>query len=176
MSLKTNTEMQIHGADGVHATLLENGDLALYWGEAKMYESLSSAMSSCLDSLKPYLEGGAQEQDLFLVRHYADAGDQELTVRLLEFFNDSSPLSAHVEMRGACLVGFTHDNYPTLPKEFEAVKSTLDELVTTWSASMSTRVKNRNLEAFEIEVFFVPVPSVEEFRKAIKHAIGIPIA
>ena len=83
MSLKTSTEMQYHGADGVHAKLLDNGDLAVYWGEAKLYESVTRAMTDCMDSIAPYLLGTAHEQDIFLIRHYADAGNAEVTARLL---------------------------------------------------------------------------------------------
>lgn len=173
MSHKTSTEMQIHGADGVHAKLLPNGDLALYWGEAKLYESIAEAMSACLDSLGPYLSGNAHEQDVFLIRHFADTGNEELTARLLEYFDNNSLLSANVEMRGACLIGFSHGDYPRLPRERDAVAGQLHETLATWNNSMRTRVQNRSLQSFDLEVFFVPVPSAQEFRDAIKHAIGI---
>ena len=176
MSLKTSTEMQYHGADGVHAELLENGDLALYWGEAKLYESVPEAMSDCLDSLAPYLKGDAQEQDVYLLRHYADTGQEELTARLLEYFDYGSMKSADVEMRGACLIGFNHADYPSLPRELESSRSTIEETVQSWQKSMATRLKNRGLLDFVIEVFFVPVPSVVEFRTAVKRELGIPVA
>ena len=175
MSLKTSTEMQFHGADGVHAALQSNGDLALYWGEAKMYESVADAMSDCLDSLAPYLVGTAHDQDLFLVKHYADLGNDDVTLRLLEYFDNGSPLSANVEMRGACLIGFSHENYPKLPRELSAVKSELDDVLEKWGKSMATRVKYRSLASYEIEVFFVPVPSAQDFRDAIKRELRIPV-
>ena len=43
MSLKTNPEVQYHGADGVHAKLLADDLLALYWGEAKLYADVAEA-------------------------------------------------------------------------------------------------------------------------------------
>lgn len=175
MSLKTNTEVQYHGADGVHARLLENGDLALYWGEAKMYENVSDAMSDCMDSLAPYLLGNAHEQDVYLIRHFADTGLELLTATLLEYFEDGSLKSADVEMRGACLIGFSHENYPSLPREFEAVREEIDAMVLKWQKALSIRLKNRGLERFVIEVFFVPVPSAQGFRDAIKRELGIPV-
>ena len=173
MSLKTSTEMQYHGADGVHAKLLDNGDLAVYWGEAKLYESVAKAMTDCMDSIAPYLSGVAYEQDVFLIRHYVDAGNTEVTARLLEYFNDSSLLSANVEMRGACLIGFVHENYPSLPREKESVKAELDEVLSGWVRSTKNRLKNRSLTKHAIEVFFLPMPSVEEFRKAVKAELRI---
>lgn len=173
MSLKTSTEMQYHGADGVHAKLLDNGDLAVYWGEAKLYESVANAMTDCMDSIAPYLAGTAHEQDVFLIRHYADAGNAEVTARLLEYFDDKSMLSANVEMRGACLIGFVHENYPKLPREEASVKEELDKVLSSWAESTKKRLENRSLTKHAIEVFFFPMPSVEEFRKAIKAELRI---
>lgn len=175
MSLKTSTEMQYHGADGVHAKLLDNGDLAVYWGEAKLYESVAKAMTDCMDSIAPYLAGTAHEQDVFLIRHYVDTGNAEVTARLLEYFNDKSILSANVEMRGACLIGFVHENYPSLPREEASVKAELDEVLNRWAKSTKTRLENRSLTKHAIEVFFFPMPSVEEFRKAIKAELRIEV-
>ena len=173
MSLKTNNEMQYHGADGVHAKLLDNGDLAVYWGEAKLYESVAKAMTDCMSSIAPYLSGVAHERDVFLIRHYVDAGNAEVTARLLEYFDDSSTLSANVEMRGACLIGFVHENYPSLPRDEESVKGELDEVLSGWVRSTKNRLENRSLTKHAIEVFFLPMPSVEEFRKAVKAELRI---
>ena len=173
MSLKTSTEMQYHGADGVHAKLLDNGDLAIYWGEAKLYESVSQAMTDCMDSIEPYLTGIAHEQDVFLIRHYADTGNEEVTARLLEYFNDNSILSANVEMRGACLIGFVHDNYPSLPRDEAAVKEQIDEALSAWVKSTKTRLVNRSLTKNNIEIFFFPMPSVQEFRQTVKGELRI---
>lgn len=173
MSLKTSTEMQVHGADGVHAKILDNGDLAIYWGEAKLYDTVADAMTSCLDSLGPYLTGTAQKQDVFLIQHFTDTGNQELTARILEYFDDGSLKSADVEMRGACLIGFSFENYPKLPRELAQAQVRLDTALEGWVRSMSTRIKNRSLCDFEIEVFFVPVPSAPAFRTAIKRALGV---
>lgn len=175
MSLKTATEVQYHGADGVHAKLLDNGDLAVYWGEAKLYESVQGAMTDCMDSIAPYLLGTAYEQDVFLIRHYADAGNAEVTARLLEYFDNNSVLSANVEMRGACLIGFVHENYPKLPREEESVKAELDKAISSWAESTRRRLGNRSLTGHAVEVFFFPMPSVEEFRKAIKAELRIEV-
>jgi hypothetical protein len=171
MSLKTSSEMQIHGVDGVHAKLLDNGDLAVYWGEAKMYKSVQKALSECFDSLAPYLLGESDQRDVFLLQHYLDAGNDELTSRLLEYFDDKNALSSHVEVRGACLIGFSHSDYPVLPKMLSTISGELDVAAKSWGQGIKTRVMNRKIEGFEIEVFCVPVPSISDFRKAILKAI-----
>jgi hypothetical protein len=37
MSLKTSREMHVHGTDGIHARMEDDGRLALYWGESKLH-------------------------------------------------------------------------------------------------------------------------------------------
>lgn len=171
MSLKTSRAHQTNGADGLHAKLEEDETLALYWGEAKLYAGISEAMSDCLDSVKPYLLGEQGDQDLYLLKHYSDTGDRELTLRLVEYFSEDSGLAAKVEMRAACLVGFGHDNYPCLPEDLEAIEEELKETMSKWFAGISTRVKNRKLTDFSIHFILFPLPSPDEFRDAIKAAL-----
>lgn len=171
MSLKTNTNMQIHGTDGVHAKIVADGTLALYWGEAKIYAKLSDALANCFTSITPYLLGASTEQDTWLIRHYADLGDPTLTSRVLEYFDHDSPKSAEVEVRGACLVGFSHDDYPNLPKKQAEMQDLLDNSVTEWQNKVQSRIIANNVTAYEIEIFFLPIPSAEDFRSAVMTAI-----
>ncbi len=171
MSLKTNPEVQVHGTDGVHAKILDSGNLALYWGEAKIWDSLSSAIADCFDSITPYLLGEAVEQDTWLIKHYADLGDDELKSRVLEYFDNSNPKSANVEVRGACLIGFTQADYPVLPKSATELQEQLDASICKWQSSVSRKILNSKIESYELEIFFLPVPSADDFRKAIMGAI-----
>jgi hypothetical protein len=171
MSLKTNTNMQIHGTDGVHAKVLPDGTLALYWGEAKIYANLSEALANCITSLSPYLLGTSTAQDTWLIRHYADLGDPEVTRRVLEYFDNNSPKSAEVEVRGACLVGFSHDDYPNLPKMKAELQKVLDATLKEWQAKVQAKIDENKVTGYEIEVFFLPVPSAEDFRAAVMTAL-----
>lgn len=171
MSLKTNTEMQIHGTDGVHAKALPDGTLALYWGEAKVYDKLGDALANCFKSISPYLLGSSTDQDTWLIRHYADLGDPDLTSRVLEYFDDDSPKSAEVEVRGACLVGFSYDAYPTLPKMQTELQEALDQTLADWRTKVRSRISDNKVTTYEIEVFFLPVPSADDFRTAVMKAI-----
>lgn len=62
MYLKTNSEVHVHGADGIHATLdSTTGHLAFYWAESKLHAQIGEAISSCLDSIKPFLHDAPAE-------------------------------------------------------------------------------------------------------------------
>ena len=175
MPLKTNNEMHIHGSDGVHAKILDNGNLALYWGEAKMYDDASSAIRDCFYSIAPFLlqEGGEATEDIFLMRHFADLGDRELTAQILEYFNNKSIKSAQVEARGACLIGFSIKEYPALPSDLDEVIITVNKAVARWSKAILGRLKETDLEKFEIEIFCMPVPDAQLFRDAVRRALGL---
>lgn len=177
MPLKTSTEMHVHGADGVHARLLPNGNLALYWGESKLYASANGAIDACFESIAPYLldEGGtdATERDLMLVRENVDAGDPDVTAALARYFEDEAA-AAKVEFRGACLVGFSLDDYPhPFGDDGKTIREQVATAISEWQGRIAGQIGERKLEAFEIEVFCVPLPSVDDFRKALQERLGL---
>jgi hypothetical protein len=176
MPLKTNTEMHVHGADGVHARLLPNGNLALYWGESKLYASANGAIDACFKSIAPFLldEGGtdATERDLMLVRENVDAGDPDVTAALAHYFEDEAG-AAKVEFRGACLVGFSLDDYPDpFGEDGQTIREQVAAAIGEWQKRIAGQIGEHKLEAFEFEVFCVPLPSVDDFRKALRERLG----
>lgn len=177
MSLKTNPQVHYHGVDGVHAKALANGNLAVYWGEAKLYKDVKAAIDAAFTSLAPLLldpGGGAAERDVLLLRDNADTGDEQLTEALIRYFTDDTPEASRLEVRGACLVGFSVSNYPD---PFEDGRQSIREEVAAamqeWRAHLGAAVATQALAAFEIEVFCVPLPSVQHFRDALLKELGL---
>jgi hypothetical protein len=167
--------MHVHGVDGVHGKLLPNGNLALYWGESKLHAKVNEGIDACFESLAPYLldEGsGAAQRDLLLVRDHFDPGDEEIKQALVKYFDDSQPESARVEFRGACLVGFMLEDYPD-PADLETVRGDLATQIAKWTERIQARIGLHRLERFELEVFCVPLPSVEEFRDKLRERLAL---
>jgi hypothetical protein len=177
MFLKTSTEMHVHGADGIHGKLLENGRLALYWGESKLHADVTSAIESSLKSIAPYLldsGGGIAERDLLLTRANLDPGDPAVREALVKYFDVTKPEAARVEYRGACLVGFDYDDYPDpLGEDGLTVRDEVAERVARWNAQIGTRVAKQELAAFDLEIFCVPMPSVHDFRMRLLDGLGV---
>ncbi|SMQ61610.1 protein of unknown function [Plantibacter sp. VKM Ac-1784] len=176
MPLKTNAKMPIHGVDGVHAGVRAGGGLAVYWGESKLYTDVQAALTECFSSITPFLlddGSGAAHRDLVLVREGLDTGDRELTLRLVQYFTDDAPERSKLEVRGACLVGFTHDphGYPFEEDEVTMLAE-VEERVSAWAKSVGSRVLNRKIEDFEIEFFCIPLPSVRKLRTAFNDLLG----
>ena len=171
MSLKTNTEMQVHGSDGIHAKIEHNGTLALYWGESKLMKNQSSAFAECFASTAPFLTQQSTAQDLLLIRTYADIGNFALRQALLDYFDSGKPQSAKLEMRAACLIGFPIEDYPVLPGDSRTIAK-IDLELAKWRTEVSAKIAAFGLQSYTIEVFLVPLPSESEFRTAIREALN----
>lgn len=177
MSLKTNSQMHVHGSDGVHAAALPDGGLALYWCESKLYQSVDQGVDACFASIAPFLlddGGGDASRDLLLIRDNLDTGDPELDERLIRYFIADALEAAKVEMRGASLIGFDLDGYPN-PFEENGVHVAVEveTLMTDWYDRIGKNVSKLDLQTFEMEVFCIPFPAVADFRAALRQALGI---
>ncbi|MFE8872270.1 DUF1837 domain-containing protein [Acetobacter persici] len=179
MDLKTDSRMHYHGADGVYASVSEDGKLKLFWGESKVYKDPTDAIRDCLSSLAPFLIeedhlGSSRERDLVLLSDKADLGNPELSAAFRRFFDTSSPLSNRVEYCGVALVGFDANFYPDDDK-----KGALEDIVEAakvglegWSTSLGRRLTAERLQHFDIHFLFLPLPSVDKFRAAFLEAMG----
>lgn len=180
MVLKTNSEMHVHGSDGIHAGVNGHGKLALYWGESKLYQNVNEAVKACFASLAPYLHdsGGSdatQERDLQLMRDGLSLDDPNLLEALKHFLDPDDPMFNKMEYRGLCLVGFDSDSYPTSPNSREAqhLKLSIEESFEENKKKILERVLNERLQSFVIEIFCLPFPSVQEFRQAFRNELGL---
>ncbi|SBO43326.1 conserved protein of unknown function [Cyanobium sp. NIES-981] len=177
MSLKTNTRMHIHGADGLHAGIDEvSGKLLLYWGESKIFGNVTSAIRDCLKSLAPMLQDHeASKRDLQLLQRHLDVDNEDLENALKKFLNPDDPGFNLLEFRGLCLVGFDCDAYPEGPSrsELEEVVSAITSSLPDWKKHVVKRVTEEKIEAFSMHFLFVPFPSADEFRKLFREHLGL---
>lgn len=177
MSLKTNNNMPIHGSDGIHIGLTEDKQkLALYYGEAKVYASLSDAIKNCVESIEPYLTRADDSTDLNLLNTYCDLGNNDDGVALKEklknyFDPEHRKHKLLTEIRGICLIGFNDNNiYDFISLEETAKKAT--EAAIDWMQKFSKKIKERKLENVVINVFFIPMSSVDNFRTTFAKVVG----
>jgi hypothetical protein len=183
MSLKTNTRMHVHGADGVHAGVdPDTARLALYWGESKIYGDAAAAIRECLASLAPMLvgfgPGAAHERDLQLLQRAADLDHPELETALKRFLNPRDPAYNDLEFRGLCLVGFDCDAYPTAVaamRQPELIEKILSQLP-AWKRQIAKRIGEEKLSDFSLHMICVPFPSADAFRECMRQALGVTSA
>ena len=181
MPLKTSSRMHYHGADGIHATIdPKSGNLALYWGESKLYKKLNDAVAECFKSLAPFLTSvdgskAKPDRDLELIAGNTDLTDEALEAAIRDYVDRDHSSFRKLEYRGVALVGFDVDHYPTDPNETfsEEVLTALESEVDAWNAKIKKSIVKHALHSFQLEVFCLPFPSVEEFRAAFLSELGI---
>lgn len=170
MTLKTNTQVHVHGSDGIHGNLADDGVLDLYWGESKLYRSSSDAFKDCFESIAPYLRpggGDCRKRDLLLVRDHLDVTQTELLSYLLEYFDETKQKSLKVRWNGVCLVGFNHNNYPNIAALDDIQEAKLLNVVERWHSIVRERVSEFKIMAVNIDLFCIPMPSVTNLRACI---------
>lgn len=177
MSLKTSGQLHYQGADGIHVGFdRENQNLHLYWGESKMYQTISSAITACIESLKGFLldtqgVSSVQERDLQLITSNINANinDPDFENIIVRYFDKDDDLSNHIIYKGICFIGFDSDKYPTeedLSKTTEFIKAQFDGELASWYELLKKGIgKHASLDQKEIHVFLMPFPSVEKFRE-----------
>lgn len=181
MVLKTNTEVHVHGCDGIHVGVNKtNGNLVLYWGESKLHSDVADATLECFRSLAPFLldaggSGATQENDLRLMRDGLDLDSPELESALKKYLDPDDPMFNKMEYRGLCLIGFDSEHYPIEPnsKEIEQLKDEIEKLFTSRKSHIGKRITEEKIHSFNIEIFCLPFPSVDGFRTAFREELGL---
>lgn len=177
MSLKTNTRMHVHGADGLHAGADPvTGNLLLYWGESKIYGDVTNAVRECLASIRPMLaDYSAGQRDLQLLQRHADLDNPALEIALKKFLDPDSDEFNSLEFRGLCLVGFDCDAYPNGPSGMQLIELAKQIAATfpKWRGHLKKRIAEEKLDAFAMHFLFVPFPSADGFRQLLRDKLGI---
>lgn len=176
MSLKTNSNVHVHGSDGVHAKLGDDGVLDLYWGESKLYKSSSDAFTDCFDSIGPFLgaDGDTRRRDLLLVRENLNVQQDDLAAHLLQFFDETNSKSLQVRWNGVCLVGFDYSgSYPDMKKLAAEESTKIAQATKRWQKSISDRLDKNKLLEVNIDVFCIPFPDVDALRKMVRKKLGV---
>jgi Cap4 SAVED domain len=180
MSLKTNASMPVHGSDGIHVKYDPASDtLIFFWGEAKLHSTVSGAIASAVTSIASTLKYDKLKEDINLVRRYVSLSGLSATAqkRIVEFLD---PLSSNYDKKidaSVCLIGFDFDGFGKLAKAPASdLESTFAQLLGTAIISATKDLEDRL--AFEgvthhrMEVFFLPVESVDLLRKDWQNRIG----
>lgn len=181
MVLKTNSQVHAHGSDGIHfSTNEDNGNLVVYWGESKLYSDGASAARECFKSIAPFLldNGGSdsrQNRDLVILRDGIDLENEKLNCALKRYLDPVNPLFCKLEYRGICLVGFDCEHYPieAHKKDIESLSAEIKEVFKARIEHFSSRIKEEKISAFNLHVFCLPFPKVDNFRSAFRKELGL---
>ncbi|MDD2774662.1 MAG: DUF1837 domain-containing protein [Gallionella sp.] len=176
MELKTNKNDEVKGSDGIHMCWNESEQLVdLYFGEAKLYQNMDAAITSMLKSVASFHEKNMCRHEFKLAtKHfkYANPRVQEAVKDLL----GSGVPSGGVRINHACLVGYNWDEYKNstllpisqLTSEFRE-KYKIDS--PRIHKSLQSKFDKFERKHLRFEIFFLPFPTVQEFRNAFNAAL-----
>lgn len=178
MGLKTNRDMPVHGTDGIHIGYSRvRQSLCLYWGESKLFEDVNTAILRAVDSIKKALTSESMQHEISLVARHIDAAglspeEKTLVLSFLDPYEHEN-YNRRVDVI-TCLIGFDFEAFSQLDEnsdetQFRSLASSkLQEL----APRLSKALKSAGIQNQSIEVFFFPVPSVQDLRNLFQAKIG----
>ena len=155
MELKTNRKLEANGSDGIHARWNEKDEIVdFYFGEAKLYQKIDDAIASA--------------------KHFKYA-DSEVQKAVTEHIKLGEP-GPGARVNHACLIGYNWDEYDNksnkssreLAQEF---KEKLKEATSFIAAQLDKKLEGFSRKHLCLEVFFIPFPSVQNFRNEFNEAL-----
>lgn len=180
MALKTNSEMPVYGADGVHVRYCaKTARLYLYWGESKLHADVGGAISDAVKSIATALKPAKMQHEIDLVKRNIDFSGFDAIAKdeLLKFLD---PMEEVYNKRFdviTSLIGFDFEAYSQVnPADGDDAEAKFEALataqLTTMAPSIAAKLKAAGLDKSAIEIFFLPVPSVQELRDLFQAKIG----
>lgn len=178
MSLKTNPNMPVHGADGVHVRYCtDTASLNFYWGESKLYADFSAGLRSAVQSITDALDEKALAHELELVKNNIDlSGIDEVArdaiIKYLDPFEECYNSRRDIV---TCLIGFDFDKYSELAVGVEAeneFREFAGAELKRIEPQLSRAFSRAELLQTEIQLFVFPLPSVQDFRDRFQSVIG----
>jgi len=179
MSLKTNTEMPVHGADGVHVRFCsDTSRLYVYWGEAKLYREIGDAITEAAKSIAESLKDEKVKHEISLVRRYLDLSGLPDPARtaMLSMLDPFGTGYANRHDVISCLIAFDFDAFAAAQAsdgnaEEEFRKQALAKLDDV-APKIATALKDKGMMHQPVEMFLIPVPSVGRLRELFQDKIG----
>lgn len=170
MLLKTNSNMPVHGTDGIHLGYDPlNNKLIVYWGESKVHRTLPSALSAAEESMRAYATNADQrKREVQILIDNLDFGpdSEALENFVVKYFN---PYEAEHLARYECLtalLAFDEASYEELrlSGDLGAFKAAVRNRADMVISSVEKMTTDKVLDEFTFQFFLLPFASVESLR------------
>jgi hypothetical protein len=173
MELKTNHKDEVKGSDGIHARWNESDEVVdFYFGESKLYKDVNGAVSAVIKSVNGFHDNEMYKHELVMVTKHFKYADENVKEEIASLVKRGEP-GTSARINHACLVGYDWDKYQNL-KEKNTHQDFLDCLTIDSEkivASLNKKFLNFKKVHLRFEFFFIPFPSVTEFRNAFNAAL-----
>lgn len=176
MELKTNHKDEVKGSDGIHARWNDEIEMVdFYFGESKLYKDVAGAMTSALKSVNDFHDIKMYEHEFNMVTKHFKYADEEVKREISQLFTNGNP-GENVRINHACLIGYDYDGYAAVATEPRNIMK--DKFEESFRADgerlvrlLQKKMDNFNKKYLAFDIFFLPFPSVVEFRNAFNEAL-----
>ena len=170
MELKTNSNDEVKGADGIHVRWDETDDhLDVLLGEAKLYQGIGAAMDSTLKSIKEFHEERRVDQELHLATAHFKHLDEDFQRRVSGFINRESDGDEY-HIIHACLIGWDWTQYKRLADERDQLFDEFEAKYQSYCGNigdlLGRRFDDYPFRHLSFHFIFLPFSSVREFRRS----------
>jgi Cap4 SAVED domain len=178
MHTKTNTEMPVFGADGVHLRyLVDAGVLEVIYLESKVHKTIASGARDAAESIRDFLEGSQRGHELRLALDFGnfDHLDEEAQQALEDFLDPyAGARTADRRDRHACLLAYSEPAYKAVGDgaEMKEIRTKFGEGCEPRATSVANAYAAKNLPSDRITTFILGLPSVAEFRREFERALS----
>ncbi len=187
MFLKTSEKMPVHGSDSVHIRMSDDGKkLELFWGEAKLYSELSTALDNALNSISDFINGKKdsadprvpRDRDIDIIKNHPNVESEEMKSALIKYFDPYESESNYWKEIYTCMVGFDFALYSQLkdlPEKDVAdyFRNNYIERIKSACKLFEKKIKSFNLKELEFAFVLLPFKSLENFRDEFYKLLGI---
>jgi hypothetical protein len=184
MALKTNSNMPVHGLDGIHVRFCE-GLMTLYFLESKLAKSAYSGVQDYAESVKGF--GDNRKQYLLEYEIIADLSNlsalsEQDKNTALEYLDVYGPKKSHRIERSIGVICYTDQALyaTTLPKsdgtppiEHEAaLAERLSKVYTSHRELVSKALSKKQVDQSVCKVFFIAFPDVNALREGFNKVMN----
>jgi|TARA_B110000914_G_scaffold220628_1_gene231013 hypothetical protein len=177
MELRTNHKDEVKGSDGIHARFnTETGIVDFFFGESKLYQDSASAIAEVMKSVDQFHDIEMYQHEFAMVTKHFKYADEKTrdAISSLVINGEPGPL---VSINHACLIGYHFKGFTGLSKTAtpdEILEEFLEEFIK--DGERLANLIQRRFDEFsrkniKFDIFFLPFPSVAEFRNAFNAAL-----
>ena len=182
MNLKTNSNMNVHGRDGIHVRWDATLDtLVLHLGESKLHEDFASGIDDAIDSILEYQsELRLRRREIALINGHMDLTGLSRTAegQLRDMLDPYSGRPVSLPTVHTCLIGFEYPAYSGLARVpaaqiEEAFQKQYAKRADKIREQVCRKVGDRLPPPTRLSVFVFPFPNLQAFRLTFAQRLGM---
>ncbi|SEI21788.1 HamA C-terminal domain-containing protein [Pseudomonas asplenii] len=176
MELKTNRKLEANGSDGIHARWNGEDEIVdFYFGESKLYRKIDDAIVSALKSIESFHVDEVYKHEFTMITKHFKYADSAVQKAVTEHIKLGEP-GPGARINHACLIGYNWDAYSNgenksskeLARDF---KDKLTRETVVIAEKLDDKLKVFSRKHLCLDVFFIPFPSVQDFRNEFNEAL-----